>query len=510
LTTTTTFPLVIAALANRQVYFQSPGTYTLSVQVNGVEGANPRSGTTATFDLSSGEVAAFNYAGLDYSDGTTWTTGITNRTVAALPSPVYGAHRCGAQIFPEQTIEAAEGAAALTGVDVIDWDVNLMADGVLAMMHDDTVDRTTTGTGNVSAFIAPQFKTLQCDAGSWFAPAWPNTLRVPLLGEVLDRFGGKKVLSIEPKTTSCVAPLIAEVTRRGLGASVLLNTQILSDIATIKAAGIAAHFYYPTSSITTTALATVVAAAPNAIWINPATVNADVTTVVATGIPVWAYSVSRQSDVARMRALGVVGFLLDEPLYGQNKHKVSTTDNWVAKTYDHGLIDTLGTRPTFTGTNVLTFGGNNLQYATVGSVSPIANAASTYHIDIDLGFSTLPTDTTRWVGVMFAASDDSFFNSTLNTPSGYHVILRANGNLQMFIETANTQLGSTITTTALSAGAFAHLRIDVTPTSLTVTRTDSGGFTPISSADATNRGAWLHIGKSSTDGIATFRALAVT
>src|SRR5215212_4556790 len=58
--------------------------------------------------------------------------------------PLVMAHRGGAGLWPENTLLAFERARDL-GVDVIETDVQSTADGVLVVMHDATVDRTTDG-----------------------------------------------------------------------------------------------------------------------------------------------------------------------------------------------------------------------------------------------------------------------------------------------------------------------------------------------------------------------------
>ncbi len=62
--------------------------------------------------------------------------------------PLIIAHRGGSTLFPENTMVAFDGAAKL-GVDVIEMDFQLTSDNQLVTMHDDTVDRTTNGTGLV-------------------------------------------------------------------------------------------------------------------------------------------------------------------------------------------------------------------------------------------------------------------------------------------------------------------------------------------------------------------------
>jgi glycerophosphoryl diester phosphodiesterase len=83
--------------------------------------------------------------------------------IKKLPTPPLRiAHRGGAGIWPENTLYAFERAAKL-GVDMIELDIHASADGVLVVMHDETVDRTTDGAGLIRQKTLAELKTL--DAG---------------------------------------------------------------------------------------------------------------------------------------------------------------------------------------------------------------------------------------------------------------------------------------------------------------------------------------------------------
>jgi glycerophosphoryl diester phosphodiesterase len=85
---------------------------------------------------------------------------------------IVSAHRGGAAYAPENTMTAFRNAVRL-GVDQLEADTQLTADGVLVLIHDDTVDRTTDCSGTV---ISKTFADLQaCDAAHWFSPGQPTT-----------------------------------------------------------------------------------------------------------------------------------------------------------------------------------------------------------------------------------------------------------------------------------------------------------------------------------------------
>lgn len=96
--------------------------------------------------------------------------------------PAVIAHRGSSWVAPQNTLAAFE-AACRAGADALELDLQLSADGVVMVIHDDDVDATTNGTGPVAGLTAEQLRLL--DAGSWFAPAFAG-VQVPLWGEVLD------------------------------------------------------------------------------------------------------------------------------------------------------------------------------------------------------------------------------------------------------------------------------------------------------------------------------------
>ncbi len=95
-------------------------------------------------------------------------------------SPII-AHRGASALAPENTLAAFQKAAKI-GAKWIEFDVMLSACGEAVVIHDETLDRTTNGKGEVSQYSYAELRKL--DAGSWFSPAFANE-RIPTLLEVL-------------------------------------------------------------------------------------------------------------------------------------------------------------------------------------------------------------------------------------------------------------------------------------------------------------------------------------
>jgi glycerophosphoryl diester phosphodiesterase len=96
--------------------------------------------------------------------------------------PAIIGHRGAMGYRPENTRVSFEHALEL-GADWIELDVHLTRDGAVAVMHDETVDRTTNGHGLLRSHSVAELRAL--DAGAWFGAGYAGE-RVPLLDEVLD------------------------------------------------------------------------------------------------------------------------------------------------------------------------------------------------------------------------------------------------------------------------------------------------------------------------------------
>lgn len=112
--------------------------------------------------------------------------------------PFFIGHRGASGYYPENTILAFDKAIEL-GADMLELDVQQTKDGILVVIHDPNVNRTTSGTGNVRDLTYEELQRL--DAGSWFHPHFTGE-RIPALDEVLERYSGKVRLLIELKKPS--------------------------------------------------------------------------------------------------------------------------------------------------------------------------------------------------------------------------------------------------------------------------------------------------------------------
>ncbi len=134
------------------------------------------------------------------------------------------AHRGASGTFPENTLSAFR-AAIDAGAVMCELDVQLSRDGAVVVIHDETVDRTTDGKGEVAELTLEELKRL--DAGAKFKgtikAGAPKGERIPTLDEVFAVTSGKCGLNIELKAGG-LEPQVAQI----MQARNALNDSIVS------------------------------------------------------------------------------------------------------------------------------------------------------------------------------------------------------------------------------------------------------------------------------------------
>lgn len=145
------------------------------------------------------------------------------------------AHRGYAGLAPENTMTAFSNAYHV-GADVLESDVQISSDGHCVIIHDDTVNRTTTGTGNVKDLTLAQLQAL--DSGSKFSAKFASS-RIPTFDELIKfakpRF---KTLYSEIKayrTQADIDIMLSVIAANRADDLVNLSSFILSDLTYVRA-----------------------------------------------------------------------------------------------------------------------------------------------------------------------------------------------------------------------------------------------------------------------------------
>jgi len=238
--------------------------------------------------------------------------------------PALIAHRGHSGIAPENTLAAFKEAAA--GGFWVELDVALCKSGEIIVIHDDTVDRTTNGSGAVADLTLAELVAL--DAGSWFdAPYNKETL--PTLDEAFATIPMSSVILVELKTDDdkvalpqAVAKAIATAGRQDrvmvisfdpfmleqlkLAAPDILRGQLVGDYSTSDLA------WYEKRALRNLAMTDKVqqdAVLFQHDLLNPTLVGR----LKGLGYPVFAWTVNEPADIARMKDLGIDGIISNYP-----------------------------------------------------------------------------------------------------------------------------------------------------------------------------------------------------
>jgi glycerophosphoryl diester phosphodiesterase len=126
------------------------------------------------------------------------------------------AHRGAREIAPENTLAAFRAAAEL-GADGVEFDVQLTADGIAVVFHDQTLERVTDGSGPL--FKQPLAALRELDAGGSSSPEYAGE-RIPTLDEALDACSAHFALNIELK-----------IHKKGIGERTRLAAEVMRRIA---------------------------------------------------------------------------------------------------------------------------------------------------------------------------------------------------------------------------------------------------------------------------------------
>jgi len=106
------------------------------------------------------------------------------------------AHRGGSHLAPENTLAAFRNALTLP-TDAIECDVQMSCDGHAVVIHDNTVEKTTNGEGNILDLDFVSLRSL--NAAAHFPDSWSEPQQIPTLREVLDLAKGSTQVYIEIK-----------------------------------------------------------------------------------------------------------------------------------------------------------------------------------------------------------------------------------------------------------------------------------------------------------------------
>lgn len=243
------------------------------------------------------------------------------RPTGASGTPHVIAHRGFSGVAPENTLAAFRRAVAI-GAEMFELDVLLSRDGHVVVIHDDTLDRTTNGSGRVADRTLAELSAL--DAGSWFAPEFTDE-RIPTLEQALGLAKGQILVNVEIKTEAVtddaaggiVEKTLALIDKLEMKDSVVISSfdpRALSQARQLDPDVKTASLYSTQAHEGMGPLEVMEAVGSNGFNLSQKQVDAaTVEACHAAERPVAVYTVNEEADMKRVIALGVDAIFTDRP-----------------------------------------------------------------------------------------------------------------------------------------------------------------------------------------------------
>ena len=263
------------------------------------------------------------------------------------------AHRGASAFAPENTIAAFNAAAVYS--EYVEIDVHKSADGELVVIHDDTVDRTTNGTGSVASMTLAQLKAL--DAGIK-ADASFTGQTIPTFAEAINaiRAQGMKILIERKAATVSAADINNALIALNAKNDVMVQSfdwVFISDLHALDAnlkLGVLGD-----AVIDSTAIANALAAGADMMAYAYTRIDSTaVSDVHAAGMEIYAWTVMG-GKIQSMADLGVDGLITNDPrlaadILGRNTFALNTIGNGLISYWELDASSAMDSRGTNHGT----------------------------------------------------------------------------------------------------------------------------------------------------------------
>lgn len=229
--------------------------------------------------------------------------------------PIVIAHRGAAGEAPENTLAAFQ-LALEQGCDAFELDVHLSKDGQIVVIHDFSVDRTTSGQGAVNQLTVEEMK--QFDAGAWFNPTYAGE-RIPTLEEVIAMTPAHIQINVEIKGgigQGMEEKLVELLRRMNRTASIIVSSFHFDCLRTLNQLepSLRVGLLYDLNLKDYALLPK--AAGVDAYSLHPLFMRLEAEAVraaVAQGVAVFPWTVNGEEGMAAMLEMGVSGIITDFP-----------------------------------------------------------------------------------------------------------------------------------------------------------------------------------------------------
>jgi len=217
------------------------------------------------------------------------------------------AHRGVSSIAPENTMPAFQLGIDLN-VDYIELDVQKSSDDSLMVIHDPTVDGTTSYSGFVSSYSYNELKLM--DAGSWFSSDYVG-VEIPTLFEVLQLAQGKIKVCVELKASNIESQAMQMIESMGMLNDVVIFSFSLSQLQIVKNINPNVQVCYLSSLMTSGDISDALSIDAEILGVGQDPSAANIQAAKNAGLQIWNYTVNDARSMLNKMSKGMSGIITD-------------------------------------------------------------------------------------------------------------------------------------------------------------------------------------------------------
>ena len=430
-------------------------------------------------------------------------------------NPFFIAHRGSGDNWVEHSLDAYSNSIAM-GSKAIEVSVNATADGKFVCHHDTSAKRLTGQDVQIADVSYATLSAMQNDARSWLGPA-AKPQPIPLLTDVLKRFAETHVIFLEDKQGTNTRALLDVMAgyRDSRKHFVWKQWAGAAQYAFVQTAGYTTWGYFTPDQFDR---AEELASRFDLLGVYTTATDEQVQKVVGFGKPVIAWEIHYRSMRERMSRLGVAGMMCSNLPYVTSKTAIANSDAFgtglraagdLPWTTDQGDSP----QPTIEPKGELVrLDYPDIQSYLLGSMSPVPAKRDTLGFELRWPES-LPADTDH-AGLAFGMADDRAYRVRIASDvSGYHIVVRANGIVELFARTAGNDTGvslGSVRTDPPEPGSWVRVQVQINADTVGVYRLDGDGW-GFDAAVAGVTGGYLWLCKNYAKGPAVeFRKIVST
>ncbi len=435
------------------------------------------------------------------------------RGLANYPQPFVIAHRGSSNVNPENSLSGFNNIASINLPVELDC-ITLTSTEELGVMHDSTVDRTTSSTGTVQNLTLAQWQALRLDPTTYLGAGYSDTEPPPIFSDVCGMISHRGIILPEAKNAGSGALIAAHAKRIGLKRNqMIVQSFSLPELVTPARYGYDCLYLVSLLANVSDWQAikdlgiSFVGYGANAAGDETAISNAR-----AVGIGIIRYTVNRRAQFAYEVSLGCVGVMSDEAEYLSRTTAIATRDTFTADgKWMSGMVANNDNRGLIYADHVWGYETTIAAYfgALMGWACPLATPTNFTLTFTAKHKSLLSGDTDRWYGAFICSDDDTDPKDLLTDQvQGYLIIARQTGLLQIYKKAkgVGAVLQSGVSGAAFALDIFVTITVVVTATTITVSRSDTGQS--VSITDSAYRGGYFHIGRNGCS--AKFKDIIIT